>query len=145
MRRKTRGLVEFIKTRPYLVIEGICSFSIFLFGVFLISPLYNIVAGTIAGPGAYIIGTEVGKVIYLSSCILPPLLTLLGAVWRPFLISSWKVRAWGMLGVFYGYLFIAILWVLIGGLVPVTWVFMLALSLIAAVVYLRIKWEISER
>jgi hypothetical protein len=145
MRRKAKGLIEFIKTRPYLVIEGIASLSIFLFGVFLISPLYSSVAGATVGPGAYILGTNIGITLFLASCIIPPLFTLFGAVWRPFTIISWKIRSWAMLGVFYGYMFTSILWILVAGLVPVTWVFTFALSLIAAVVYLRIKWELHNR
>lgn len=144
MRRKAKGLIEFVKTRPYLVVEGICSLSIFLFGIFLISPLYHSIGST-EGPGALILGTSVGKFVFLASCILPPLFTLFGAIRKPFLESSWLVRAWGMLGVFYGYLFITLLWILVAGWVPVTWVFTFALSLIAAVVYLRIKWELNNR
>src|SRR5215216_5183301 len=133
MRRKARGVIEFIKTRPYLVVEGICSLSIFWFGVFLISPLYTTISSA-AGPGAYILGTGAGKIVFLASCLLPPLLTLFGAIWRPFTVTSWKARSWGMLGVFYGYFFISVLWILVAGLVPVMWVFTFALSLIAAVV-----------
>ena len=144
MRKKTRGLIEFVKTRPYLVVEGICSLSIFWFGVFLISPLYSSPAAA-GSPGQFILGTKIGIFIFLASCILPPLLTFAGAMWRPFLESSWMMRAWGMLGVFYGYFFITILWIIVAGIIPVTWVFTFALSLIAAVVYLRIKWEIKNR
>lgn len=123
--------------RPYEIIELILAAVILGFGIYLASPLYEATSTTAIGA---LFESYVGRTILSILYIVPPLFTLAG-----FCLEKSKrslaCRSWGALGIFNAYLFVSILRVITQGWIPVIWIFLLALSLIAGVIHLRLQYE----
>ena len=119
-------LARYIGNRPEVVIEIILAIALGLFALYIGGPWY---AG---GPTSAIGATIEHDSVRLITAVfygIPALTTLFG-------VKRHKVRMWGVFGLFLGYLFSVILRLLTFGLAPAFWLFMLALALIAAVLYI---------
>jgi hypothetical protein len=129
---------DWVGTRPYEIIELILAVGILGFGIHLPTPLYKVVSTTTA------IGTVsdsyMGRIVLSILYIVPPLFTLAGLCLKRYK-RSLAFRSWAALGIFNAYLFVSILRVITQGWIPVIWIFLLALSLIAGVIHLRLQYE----
>lgn len=133
----TRAITVFkdAASRPMEAIETIIALVLFVFGCYLISPLYieapqtassalasNPTALLIAGVGLY---------------ILPALPILLGLFWKRVNTLKWRTRS--TFWMFIACMFITLLRLITIGFTPLVWLFTFALGLIAAVCFLYMR------
>ncbi len=128
---------SWVSNRPYMVIELILAVVILGFGIYLASPFYHAAATTTIGA---LFDSYVGRAVLSFLYIVPPLFTLVGFCVKNY-TRSLAFRSWGALGIFNAYLFVSILRIITQGWIPVIWIFLLALSLIAGVIHLRLQYE----
>ncbi len=126
-----------VGSKPYTIIELILAVVILGFGIYLASPLYQAAPTTTIGA---IFDSYVGRAFLSILYIAPPLVTLAGVTLKN-QTKSLAYRSWGALGIFNAYLFVSILRIITQGWIPVIWIFLLALSLIAGVIHLRLQYE----
>lgn len=126
-----------VGSRPYEIIELILAVVILGFGIYLATPLYQATGTTAIGA---VFDSYVGRTVLSILYIVPPLFTLAGYCFNKYK-RSLAFRSWGALGIFNAYLFVSILRVITQGWIPVIWTFLLALSLIAGVIHLRLQYE----
>ena len=119
------SIVKFIGVKPELVIEMILAIALGLFALYLGGPWY------VGGPTTAIGSTIENEIVRVCTSLfyLTPSIITIAGIRRP------KLRTWGVFGLFLGYLFSTILRLLTFGVTPVFWLFLMALTLIAAVLY----------
>ncbi len=121
------------------VVEGILTMAMFLHGLWLVSPFFK--------PSS-----SVSALILHGDSTLPPLIGLTqaivagvhlyGLIRKP--AKQEVIRRGAMFFMFTLYLFYGTSSLILFGFGKVTWVTTYALAFIAAVVYLRLKWEVSH-
>lgn len=119
-------LAAYIGARPQVVIELILAVALGLFALYIGGPWYYSAPTTTIGSA---IEDDIVRLFTALLYGVPAVLTIGG-------VRNQSVRTWGVFGLFMGYLFSAILRLLTFGFVPVFWWFLLALALIAAVLYI---------
>lgn len=120
------NIKRYVEGRPELIIEIILAITLGLFSLYLGGPWYE------GGPTTAIgttIESEVVRFFTAAFYFIPAATTLLG-------LRHDRVRGWGVFGLFLAYLFSTILRVLTFGITPLFWLFLFALALIAAVLYI---------
>jgi hypothetical protein len=133
------GFVRRTAVRPMDVVEGILSLTMLLHGLWLVSPFFKpsssassmILHGDVTIP--QVIGCTQAAVAVIH---------LYGLLRKP--AKQEVIRRGGMFFMFTLYLFYGTSSLILFGLQKVNWVSTYALAIIAAVVYLRLKWEVSH-
>lgn len=111
-------------------IGAILAVGLFLFGLYFIGPWY--VGGPTTAIGA-VFDNAISRLVLGIAYLVPSSMVLWGTK------KGYSFRRWGTFGVALCYLFITILRLLTFGFVPAIWIFMLACSLVAGMVYLYVS------
>jgi len=131
----TGGTIR-ILNKPMETIQAIIAGACFLFGVYVISPLYA--SGENSSISIVFDNSTVSReVIGFLFFFLPSLPTILGLFIERFRTPKWRARS--AFCMFIGILFLTSLRIVTIGLTPLIWVFYLSLGLISAVLYLHWK------
>jgi uncharacterized integral membrane protein len=133
------GFVRTTAVKPLEVVEGIIALAVFLHGLWLVSPYFQI-------------SSSVGSLILEGETTIPRTLGLIqSAVTGTLLYALARkprkrevIRRGASFFMFTLYTFYGSSSLILYGLSRVTWVSTFALALIAGVIYLRLKWEVSH-
>ncbi|AVD99316.1 hypothetical protein SEA_BILLNYE_139 [Streptomyces phage BillNye] len=133
------GFVRRTAIRPMDVVEGILTTTMFLHGVWLVSPFFK----PSSSASALILQGESGlpQIIGLTQVAVAGV-HLYSLLRKP--VKQEVIRRGAMFFMFTLYLFYGTSSLILFGLGKVNWVTTFALAFIAAVVYLRLKWEVSH-
>jgi hypothetical protein len=118
--------LKFIGSRPEIVIEVILAIVLLVFAVYLGGPWYLSDPSTSIGSA---IESDSVRALTAFVYAIPSVSVLAG-------VRNKHARVYGTFGLFMAYLFSTILRLLTVGVTPMFWLFLLALSLVAAVVYI---------
>lgn len=129
-------LTRLITFRPLSVIETILAVVLVIFGIYLDSPFYESFPTTSIGA---VFEADLARLLISLVYLVPPALLLIGH--RK---SSDKFRSVGLFGIFLAYFFITILRLATFGWQPLSWLFTLALAIIAAIVFINFKLKLPS-
>ena len=126
MSSRRNRIAEAVKC-PVRLTESVLVASLFVFGIYLvISALHS---ATVAVGGATTISDSLVQALMSLVCLVPACLYLTGT-------KSPRIRRWSVFCISAGYMFLALFRGLYSGFVPLSWLFPLALSFIAAGMYI---------
>jgi hypothetical protein len=120
-------------------VEVVVASAVLLSGLWFISPFYNPEMST----SAQILESELTPrligilhIIFAGSVLVA--MFVRDWAWRPF------VRRWGAFGIFVLYMFYGFSGILMLGLGRVSWISTFAVALIAALIHIKLRWELLE-
>ena len=122
-----------ISTRPIAAIEYVLSGAAAIFGLYLMSPWYEIEKSI--GHGT--VFDDFGMIIVLGVFFI----LVAGYMLYGLIKSSEEIRSQGLFYLFLSLTFISILRILNFGFVPLIWFFPMVCAIITAVCYIKIKLE----